>query len=294
MAVNVKHSSKTKPKARSKATPVPLSSFLASNCAEQSQTDTIQVTKVLRTDLDHEAQEVAKTYELPTAPRAVRALECDQNIPLRPPYVAFINNLPFDAGEQEVRQLFSHHGIRSLRLPRDDRSHRRTRGFAYVELETREELIALLKEDEPICRGRRLRIEVSNENERARYTGGGVEAGDSRWSQRPSSAGDGPPLIRKLSSELDHDVTIDTGSETQFPMLKSKTHQLELDTPGSATELLPPSSEEPLSEEELQERMHLRLQKLAEFENAQSSQNSDEVDDAYQCWRDFWQDSQSH
>lgn len=53
----------------------------------------------------------------------------------------------------------------SLRLPREDGETGRSRGFGYVELENREDLIHVLSLPDPSIKGRRIRIELSNEND---------------------------------------------------------------------------------------------------------------------------------
>jgi len=50
-------------------------------------------------------------------------------------------------------------------LPREDGETGRSRGFGYVELENREDLIHVLSLPDPSIKGRRIRIELSNEND---------------------------------------------------------------------------------------------------------------------------------
>lgn len=51
----------------------------------------------------------------------------------------YVGNLPFTAGEDEVRELFSKHGtVESVSLP-TDRETGRPRGFAFVTFSTAEE-----------------------------------------------------------------------------------------------------------------------------------------------------------
>ncbi len=55
----------------------------------------------------------------------------------------FVGNLPTDATEDEVRELFSQHGkVRKLELPRDIFSGR-NKGFAFIDMEGHEARAAM-------------------------------------------------------------------------------------------------------------------------------------------------------
>ncbi|XP_062123769.1 eukaryotic translation initiation factor 4B [Drosophila sulfurigaster albostrigata] len=127
---------------------------------------TTQVAKKVR-NLDGDESDDgshAVIYQLPTAPRANRILD-DDSIPHKPPFIAYINNLPFDASEDDIYEFFGSINLASLRLPREDGETGRSRGFGYVELENREDLIHVLSLPDPSIKGRRIRIELSNEND---------------------------------------------------------------------------------------------------------------------------------
>lgn len=45
--------------------------------------------------------------QLPSAPRASRSVDLDMSrLPSKPPYTAFLGNLPFDVSEEDIRNLF--------------------------------------------------------------------------------------------------------------------------------------------------------------------------------------------
>lgn len=126
--------------------------------------------------------------QLPTAPRASRIFD-DDSIPHSGPFIAYVTNLPFDAGEDDIYEYFSANNVKSVRLPREDGDTGRVRGFGYVEFESRNDLMEALGIRDPTIKGRRIRIDVSNENERnSKQRGprrgnesGGVEKDTSNW-----------------------------------------------------------------------------------------------------------------
>lgn len=51
--------------------------------------------------------------QLPTAPRAARGVNIDMSrIPTKPPYTAYVGNLPFDVEEQEIADFFRSLSVR--------------------------------------------------------------------------------------------------------------------------------------------------------------------------------------
>lgn len=115
-------------------------------------------------DSDDGSNTLPLVYQLPTAPRANRIFD-DNSIPHKPPFIAYINNLPFDANEDDLYEFFGSINLISLRLPREDGENGRSRGFGYVELDNRDDLIHVLSLPDPSIKGRRIRIELSNEND---------------------------------------------------------------------------------------------------------------------------------
>ncbi|XP_068624387.1 eukaryotic translation initiation factor 4B isoform X2 [Battus philenor] len=98
---------------------------------------------------------------LPSASRAARggmAVD-EESIPRRPPYIAHISNLPYDVEESAIADLFEGLKITNLRLPRESG---RLKGYGYVDFEDRESLVSAMNIEDLTVGGRRIRIEVSN------------------------------------------------------------------------------------------------------------------------------------
>ncbi|XP_070072845.1 eukaryotic translation initiation factor 4B isoform X2 [Drosophila takahashii] len=150
---------------KNKGTVISLQSFLSN---ADAPVGTTQVSKKIRNfdgeDSDEGSGSLPLIYQLPTAPRANRIFD-DNSIPHKAPFIAYINNLPFDANEDDLYDFFGGINLISLRLPREDGENGRSRGFGYVELENREDLIHVLSLPDPSIKGRRIRIELSNEND---------------------------------------------------------------------------------------------------------------------------------
>ncbi|KPJ00005.1 Eukaryotic translation initiation factor 4B [Papilio xuthus] len=98
---------------------------------------------------------------LPSASRAARggmAVD-EESIPRRPPYIAHVSNLPYDVEESAIADLFEGLKITNLRLPREGG---RLKGYGYVDFEDRESLVSAMNIEDLTVGGRRIRIEVSN------------------------------------------------------------------------------------------------------------------------------------
>lgn len=110
---------------------------------------------------------------LPSASRAARggmAVD-EESIPQRPPYVAYITNLPYDVDDGAIRDLFDGLKIQNLRLPREGD---RLKGYGYVDFEERDGLINALNISDLTISGRRIRIEVvTPDNDRRMGNRGG-------------------------------------------------------------------------------------------------------------------------
>ncbi|XP_023246004.1 eukaryotic translation initiation factor 4B isoform X2 [Copidosoma floridanum] len=101
---------------------------------------------------------------LPTAPRAARdATVNDESIPTNPPYVAYISNLPYDVDEEDLHEFFAEMTVSGLRLPRDGNKFK---GYGYIEFADRQSLKDALSIVDTNLKGRRIRIEVSNNDDR--------------------------------------------------------------------------------------------------------------------------------
>ncbi|XP_050349092.1 eukaryotic translation initiation factor 4B [Nymphalis io] len=100
---------------------------------------------------------------LPSASRAARgglAVD-DESIPRRPPYIAHISNLPYDVEESAIMELFEGLKINNLRLPKEGG---RLKGFGDVDFEDRESLVSAMNMPDLMIGGRRIRIEVSTQD----------------------------------------------------------------------------------------------------------------------------------
>ncbi|CAD6995411.1 unnamed protein product [Ceratitis capitata] len=152
-------------KGKKKGTVISLQSFLANG---DVPVGTTQVSKKVRNLEGEESDDgingLPLVLQLPTAPRANRVFD-DNSIPHNPPYIAYLTNLPFDAKEEDLHEFFGLTPITSLRLPREEGETGRVRGFGYVEFENRDDLINTLSMPDPCIKGRRIRIELSNESE---------------------------------------------------------------------------------------------------------------------------------
>ncbi|XP_055923449.1 eukaryotic translation initiation factor 4B [Eupeodes corollae] len=162
---------------KNKGTVISLQSFLANG---ELQAGITQVAKKVRSygnDSDDDDGSLPQVYQLPTAPRASRIFD-DDSIPHKPPFLAYISNLPFDANEDDIHDFFYPIELVSLRLPREDGETGRVRGFGYAEFVSRDDLIHVISLPDPQVKNRRVRIEVSNEseqqsNQRRNRDGGG-------------------------------------------------------------------------------------------------------------------------
>jgi RNA recognition motif-containing protein len=92
----------------------------------------------------------------------------------------YVGNLPFRATEEEVRQLFEHHGaVHSVTLV-TDRSTGRPRGFGFVEMDDEPAVSAIDALNGQDFGGRSLR--VNEARERRDFRGGSRSGGgDSNW-----------------------------------------------------------------------------------------------------------------
>lgn len=152
-------------KPKSKGQKLQLSDFLGT-VPSVSQ---VNITKNISWGDECEQEDIV-SIALPTAPRSTRVLD-DALIPQEPPFLAYMTNLPYDLNEEDLQQYFEEQlecEVVSVRLPRDDKDSGRMRGFGYVEFKEREDLIAAVSLPDPQIRNRRIRIDISNENDQKR------------------------------------------------------------------------------------------------------------------------------
>ncbi|KAH8259687.1 hypothetical protein KR026_008939 [Drosophila bipectinata] len=192
-------------------------------------------------------------------------------VPRTPPFVAKISNLPMECNERELQKVFASFSIRSLTVPKKGK---RPKGYALMELETREDLIQLLSLEKK-CRGRLLYTTVYMDAEMPVKPGG---SGDAPFTPRNSITPRTPSISGTVTSETDdisshYSASISNLSEVESPRCSSS--EMSFFTRDS------PIKRTPSSLEDSERKMHIRLQKLAEFENAQTErfENSSPSDD---------------
>ncbi|KAE8751273.1 hypothetical protein FOCC_FOCC001844 [Frankliniella occidentalis] len=111
----------------------------------------------------------ARKSALPTAPRSARGSD-DERVPNAPPYVAYITNIPFELIEEDIVEFFGDLMIENIRLPKNDATGK-LKGYGYVEFTERQGLIEALQISDKSMKGRRIRIDVSENNDRDRGYG---------------------------------------------------------------------------------------------------------------------------
>ncbi|XP_034235538.1 eukaryotic translation initiation factor 4B isoform X2 [Thrips palmi] len=111
----------------------------------------------------------ARKSALPTAPRSARGTD-DERVPNSPPYVAYITNIPFETIEEDIEEFFRDLQLETIRLPRNDATGK-LKGYGYVEFTERAGLIEALQIADTSMKGRRIRIDVSENNDRDRGYG---------------------------------------------------------------------------------------------------------------------------
>lgn len=85
----------------------------------------------------------------------------------------YVGNLPFNADQQEVEELFAAHGeVISVALP-TDRETGRPRGFGFVEMSKEDATNAIRALDGTDFGGRNLRVNEAEPREERRGGGGG-------------------------------------------------------------------------------------------------------------------------
>lgn len=171
---------------KSKGKAVPLQDFLAVNSGNVGSSSPSPAAKKLNwaedDDEDYIQEKRSQLISLPTAPRASRILT-DDSIPQDPPYLSYVSNLPYDVNEGDIHEFFGNLEVVNIRLPRDEGDSGRLRGFGYIEFGTRDDLIDAVRMPDPVIRNRRIRIDISNENDQKRMAGG------SNWRQRGGDRG---------------------------------------------------------------------------------------------------------
>ncbi|KAI9020506.1 hypothetical protein DFJ74DRAFT_757050 [Hyaloraphidium curvatum] len=122
-----------------------------------------------------------------------------KSLPDRPPFTAYVGNLPFSANERDVTDFFDPLKLTSVRIVKDHEGQ--SKGFGYVEFETKADLVSALEGDGTPYQGRPVRIDVAEPRERDRGGFGGFggedrTTGDWRSSAAPQNL---PPVRREPS-----------------------------------------------------------------------------------------------
>lgn len=111
---------------------------------------------------------------LPTAPRAALGPDIDDDrIPRRPPYTAYIANLPYDVDEEQIMEVFERAKLRieQVRLMKDEGG--RLRGYGYADFQDRDSLVDVLTMTDLAVNNRKMRIDLASQAGKER--GGGFE-----------------------------------------------------------------------------------------------------------------------
>lgn len=110
-----------------------------------------------------------------------------KTVPSGPPYTAYVGNLPFQATERDVEDVFKGLGVKSVRLIRD-RETDRFKGFGFVEFEEREDLEEALTHDGQTVEEQQIRVDVAS-GSRGGGSGGGRGFGGGRGRRGGSEGG---------------------------------------------------------------------------------------------------------
>jgi len=111
---------------------------------------------------------------LPTAPRAALGPDIDdERIPKRPPYTAYIANLPYDVDEEQITEVFERAKLKieQVRLMKDEGG--RLRGYGYADFQDRDSLVDVLTMTDLAVNNRKMRIDLASQA--GKGSGGGFE-----------------------------------------------------------------------------------------------------------------------
>ncbi|XP_014287269.1 eukaryotic translation initiation factor 4B isoform X2 [Halyomorpha halys] len=109
----------------------------------------------------HHDNNASGKFVLPTAPRASRSTAFDESkLPTTGPFQAYLSNIPYDLNEDELVTLFQDLKIKSVRLPKEEKTAR-AKGFGYIEFEDRASLCTALSLGDPTLKGRIIKIELA-------------------------------------------------------------------------------------------------------------------------------------
>uniref|UniRef100_A0A0N4ZF33 RRM domain-containing protein n=1 Tax=Parastrongyloides trichosuri TaxID=131310 RepID=A0A0N4ZF33_PARTI len=107
----------------------------------------------------------------------------EKKIPDQPPFKVYIGNLPYDAIQADLDDIFDGCKMKDTKMVHDKETGN-FKGYAYVEFESREDLIKALKLDKASFEDRPLRIDIANSNPR---DGGNMQKRGGSYGQRGAS-----------------------------------------------------------------------------------------------------------
>ncbi len=94
----------------------------------------------------------------------------------------YVGNLSFDANEDELKGLFEGYGVVDSAKIISDQFTGRSRGFAFVEMQNREEGLRAIQElDSKDLKGRSLKVNEARPRNSSGGGGGRRDTGRSRW-----------------------------------------------------------------------------------------------------------------
>lgn len=111
-----------------------------------------------------EIEEINKKHSQKTENKQLQENVAHVNIPQKPPFTIYISNVPYDAREAEIVDLFRNLRIVSIKIPQDNRFQKmfKIKGFGYIEFETREDLIKALSYPTITLKNRVIKVELAN------------------------------------------------------------------------------------------------------------------------------------
>eukprot|EP00092_Neocalanus_flemingeri_P022442 GFUD01024339.1.p1 GENE.GFUD01024339.1~~GFUD01024339.1.p1 ORF type:complete len:634 (-),score=237.24 GFUD01024339.1:916-2817(-) len=129
---------------------------------------------------------------LPTAPRAALGPDIDDDrIPKRPPYTAYIANLPYDVDEEQVTEVFANARLKieQVRLMKDEGG--RLRGYGYADFQDRQSLVDVLTMTDLAVNNRKMRIDLASQagKEKGGFGGGFGDREGGRGREEDPNAG---------------------------------------------------------------------------------------------------------
>eukprot|EP00117_Sycon_ciliatum_P014989 scpid78496/ scgid1407/ Eukaryotic translation initiation factor 4B len=157
-----------KKKKKEKKTKMTLDQFLdKTTVTTRSSTSWADASEEAASDGRYYEPAAVDLHALPKAPRAALGpSEVDlSRLPQRPPFVAYIGNLPYDIVEEDIQDFFKSE-LAGIRLPTEGGG--RIKGFGYAEFHTRTELAEGLKLNGEMLKNRRIKVDLASNNDDGR------------------------------------------------------------------------------------------------------------------------------